>query len=593
MKLRWFQLILNPSAVAVAWLWSGASLNAQQPAVTPAVTKETVERAVITGSVVFPDGEPIANCSVSINRVGTPGGTTLKVAGNGSFKSEPLEAGLYRVVAFAPGYILDSQAGTGNLHRPGDSVILTLVKGAVITGKVTTAVNAPVVAANVRAIRVRDQNGKALAFPGIMRERITDDRGIYRIYGLPAGAYVVAAGGNSRFTGASPFTQYDADAPTYSPSSVRDTAVEVTVNNGDEVTEDIQYRNDPGHSVSGKVNGAPNENPSTTFSATISLLDVRSRSSLFTTSAGTFNNYVFAVSGVPDGDYEITAALGGPNREVLLSGPKRITVQGADVSGVDLTVIPPGSIEGRVVLESDPRNSCAERRGSALRETIVSARRFRPEAAGGKPVNTPDPNVPLLSQYSVSEGVVDGQGTFTLRNLYAGNYQIDPRDPASGWYLQSITRGAGARATTIARDWINLKPSERVTAVTVTLREGASQLRGHVSLTEGQSLPSTVRVYLVPAEPENADNTLRFYEASLESKRSFTFSNLAPGKYWVVARPREENELGMMKSIRLDPRFRAKVFSEASEGKKEVSFKPCEQIADYELPFALPPIPRQ
>jgi hypothetical protein len=180
-----------------------------------------------------------------------------------------------------------------------------------------------------------------------------------------------------------------------------------------------------------------------------------------------------------------------------------------------------------------------------------------------------------------------------LRNLYAGNYQIDPRDPASGWYLQSITRGAGARATTIARDGINLKPSERVTAVTVTLREGASQLRGHVSLTEGQSLPSTVRVYLVPAEPENADNTLRFYEASLESKRSFTFSNLAPGKYWVVARPREENELGMMKSIRLDPRFRAKVFSEASEGKKEVSFKPCEQIADYELPFALPPIPRQ
>ena len=74
---------------------------------------------------------------------------------------------------------------------------------------------------------------------------MTDDRGYYRLYGLPPGSYVVAAGGPGQYFGSvNPFAN---DAPTYAPASTRDTAAEVMVRSDQEVTADIRYRGEPGH----------------------------------------------------------------------------------------------------------------------------------------------------------------------------------------------------------------------------------------------------------------------------------------------------------------------------------------------------------
>ena len=90
-----------------------------------------------------------------------------------------------------------------------------------------------------------------------LAEKTTDDRGIYRIYGLPAGNYLVWAGGPTYNPGVDP---YDTDVPTYAPSSTRDTATEITVRSGEETTNvDIRYRGEPGHIVSGTVNGPASE----------------------------------------------------------------------------------------------------------------------------------------------------------------------------------------------------------------------------------------------------------------------------------------------------------------------------------------------
>jgi len=86
---------------------------------------------------------------------------------------------------------------------------------------------------------------------------------------------------------------------------------------------------------------------------------------------------------------------------------------------------------------------------------------------------------------------------------------------------------------------------------------------------------------------------LRFYEGRPEANGRFTVNYLAPGKYWLLARLSEENEVGITKSIRLDSAFRAKAFTEAEAGKKEIAFKPCEQIADYDLSYSAPAILRQ
>lgn len=98
-------------------------------------------------------------------------------------------------------------------------------------------------------------------------------------------------------------------------------------------------------------------------------------------------------------------------------------------------------------------------------------------------------------------------------------------------------------------------------------------------------MPMTLRVYLAPAERENADSILRFYETRPDVNGNFTADNLAPGKYWILARTFEENDSGAIKSIRQDKAFRSKVLREAEVLKKELALKPCEQLANYDLQF--------
>src|SRR5207253_270877 len=150
---------------------------------------------------------------------------------------------------------------------------VTLIKGGVITGTVTTAQNGPAVAVSVRAFRVRDQDGKSLTTTNQFGERLTDDRGIYRIYGLPPGSYVVAAGGPQRF-GVAP-SAYENDTPTYAPASTRDTASEIIVRSGEEATVDIQYRGEPGHSISGVLAGLAQSQTQVSIGGSVSLIDVR------------------------------------------------------------------------------------------------------------------------------------------------------------------------------------------------------------------------------------------------------------------------------------------------------------------------------
>ena len=140
----------------------------------------------------------------------------------------------------------------------------------------------------------------------------------------------------------------------------------------------------------------------------------------------------------------------------------------------------------------------------------------------------------------------------------------------------------------IPRDGINLKSGERASGLTVTITQGAASLRGRISVAEGQSVPPGLRAYLVPAEPEGADNVLRFFVRAAESDAGFAFGNLAPGRYWIIARSADDGDPAKVKPIRQDSALRAKVLREAEASKKEIQFKPCERTTDYDLPYSLP-----
>jgi len=560
----------------------------------------------ITGRLVTQDGETVGGAMVTASSVGIVAQPrTTSVDSNGNFKFDSLEAGVYSVSAYLPGFVLPPPTvapETRRYYHTGDSVSLALIKGGVITGTVTNSTNGPVIAASVRAFRIKDVNGQPETGPVQLRERPTDDRGVYRFYGLAPGTYIISAGGQGRLYGGAYSGAYDNDVPTYAPSSTRDTAMQLVVQSGEEITADIQYRGEPGQVISGTLAGLTQ---STSMSmgiatGTITLTDISSHAVLMSAPASSVNNNSFAFYGVPDGEYEILAQQYLPSRDMLASEPRRLKVQGANITGINLSLAPLASIAGRVVLEGNPPADCVKRRPTALPETVVSVRRFKPEtkpATGKGAKNEPDDVVALAISNQGTDSVPDARGDFVFRNLQRGSYRVDSQLPEAGWYLRSITlESATTRVagTNIPRDGINLKSSERASGLTVTITEGAAALHGRASVAEGQALPSGLRVYLAPAERENRDEVLRFFEARADGEGRFAIANIAPGRYWVIAIPDAERDPAKAKSIRRDSDLRAKVLREAEALKKDISFKPCERTIDYDLrylPAAIPPKP--
>ena len=580
---RLYERIIRGAIISALLLAPFATIRAQD---LPAENRAAAN--FISGKVLTRDGEPLGNARIAIGRLNT-GSTSqgVRLEGSGAFKTEPLEPGLYWLSVYAPGFITDTSQATNSpgYYRPGDSVTFTMIKGGVITGTVKNSNDEPAIAISVRAIRVRDQEGKPLQLTAAYRERLTDDRGVYRLYGLPPGTYIVSAGGTPRPAGSVPPTAYESLAPTYAPSSTRDTAVEIPLGNGDEANVDIQFRGDAGHAIGGSVAGMMTFEGNSSWSAVVSLFDVRNHAEVASTSASSVNKFVFALYGVPDGEYELYASQGSPSGDQFASAPKQIKIQGSDVTGINLAVTPLASIDGRVIFESDPKAPCGKRRASTILETMVYARRYQPER-NSQSKDAPAIEVPFPYRNSARQATVDANGSLNIKNVQAGTYRIDPREPASGWYVKSIAIGPATRNANVARDGLTVRSGERVSGLTITIAEGASQLVGKISLAEGQSLSPGTRVYLAPAERENAENVLRFHEARPETNRSFTIDNISPGKYLIIARRAEENEYGAAKLIRLDAAFRTKILQDAQAIKKEIMFKPCEQTFDYELPLA-------
>jgi hypothetical protein len=257
------------------------------------------------------------------------------------------------------------------------------------------------------------------------------------------------------------------------------------------------------------------------------------------------------------------------------------------VTGLELTLVPLASITGRLVLEAarktERKSECRERRSGSLEEVIVNAR--RDEAV------TDQERVPRVFPRS-GDSAPDDQGDFKIRNLTAGRYRLLASLPGDDWYIRAVTlpaAGPGRQPVDASREGLALKSGERVQGLTITLAEGAASLRGRVAATvESAPLPAThLLAHLIPAERENADATLRFAEAAVLDDGTFTFNNIAPGRYWLIARPVADKDSVEMnpRPLAWDARGRALLRREAESANVVVDLQPCQAIADYVLRY--------
>ncbi|HEV2835700.1 MAG TPA: hypothetical protein VGW58_10305, partial [Pyrinomonadaceae bacterium] len=413
-------------------------------------------------------------------------------------------------------------------------------------------------------------------------ERPTDDRGVFRIYGLPTGTYVVLAGGTNNYS-VSPVNPFELDVPTYAPSSTRDTAAEISVRAGEETAGvDIRYRGEQGRVVSGQID--PGQETTVTFGVTLTAVgDATAPWSNSTYRAPGVRGFSF--SGVADGDYYVFAISSSATGEHVISTPKRISVRGADVTGIELLTKPLATVGGRVLLEESKAPECAGKPRPVFSEILVSAWHNDNEAAKQIP--------PFVWSFGAPVPP-DGEGNFNLRHLAPGQYYFITRFQARYWYIQSIafapTPVAGAKAgkpVDATHVWTNIKPGDRLSGLTVTLAQGAASLRGQLSLGEGEQVPERLFVYLAPVERERADELLRFYAAAVAPDGKIALNNVAPGRYWILPQVYGDDAVAPITKLRLphETETRAKLRREAEAAKTEIEFKPCQNITDYQLPL--------
>ncbi|MGE0105241.1 MAG: collagen binding domain-containing protein [Blastocatellales bacterium] len=524
----------------------------------------------ISGRVISEDGTGLPNVTVSLGTVsGTRSGqprTTLTDE-EGRFRFTELPYARYTIFPQSFGGYVPPIPEPGMLaeYVPGDNVTLVMTRGGVITGRVTNSNGEPVVGIQISAVRVRSESGARIRVTGPAGPRFTDDRGIYRLYGLQPGTYVVAAnmGQRNNFTN----TPFDGETPTFHPSSTRDTAAEVTVSSGSEIGGiDIRYRGEAGRRLSGRfvtADGRP-VGPGAMAYLLYPGVGIPAGMSLSPRPGDGFE-----IQGVNDGEYDLIGAQGFFGKESgYLSIPRKVTVRGADVTGLEIRLARMGTIEGKLQVVEDKPEVCPGIPAWKPESALVSAERDRQGLDQSQQffISVTPPTPPA------------SDGSFSLTNVLPGRNRMVLRLP-EGYFIQSITRSAAnprTKTSDLPGGWIELKSGEKISDIAVAISRGAGSVTGRVvPERDGAALPSRMTVHLIPKE--GADDLLRYFEAPLRDDRTFSITNIPPGKYLLVIRavPDDEPAGWAGPLTALDPKEREKLRREADARPNELDIAPC------------------
>ena len=381
-------------------------------------------------------------------------------------------------------------------------------------------------------------------------------------------------------------TPYNEDIPTYYPSATRDTAQPVTVRGGEEVGDiDIRYRGERGHAISGVVSGNTGDPARSAFD--VEVLNATTGVSEGHTYGEPRNRHAFALYGLTDGDYVVVAQFSNSDRKTGGIGRARVKIRGADVTGLDIPIVPLASIAGAMLIEPYGKGEdkkCEIKRRS-LDEVLLNARR---DVKAGD-LTTANPWRDAYRRVTPQEN-----GEFTLAGLEAGAYHLEVTVPSEDYFVRSITLPAAAKnqpPVDAARAPLTVKAGERLNSLTVTVAEGAATVRGHVvPATEGGRLPERLRLHLVPAEKEAAGDVLRFAEAKAGADGAFMIGSVAPGHYFILALPLADDEAGdePARPAAWDANERAALLKQAAAANLALDVQPCQRLMEYVLRYTLP-----
>ncbi|MCI0660556.1 MAG: carboxypeptidase regulatory-like domain-containing protein [Acidobacteria bacterium] len=378
-------------------------------------SKETkVETATVSGRITL-KGEPARGVMVILHRqnhyqLNSPRARTDE---RGRFRFTGVAGGRYSVYALAPGYTEASSHGShGRMlsiieDEEIDNVDLELKRGGVITGRVTDSQGRPVIEETIGLIMLNLNN-----FPVSQNFEMyrTDDRGVYRIYGLPEGRYLVSVGDAQTSHSPGVISGRVFYPRVFYPNASSESQARVIEVNDGSVAADIDITvPDPKMTrvVSGVVVDAGTGQPVAGVEVVVGLIsdDGRPTEGLGDDRVWSGPEGEFSLYGVLPGKYVLFVPA---NRGIEFVSDRVIfDISEGDAHGLELKVRPVASISGVVVIEgtNDP-NVLA----------ILS------QVSVGASVNLAEPN--SQSPVEIGRVMVKGDGSFRLSGLPAGKTKI-------------------------------------------------------------------------------------------------------------------------------------------------------------------------
>ena len=444
----------------------------------------------------------------------------------GHYRLLGLSAAQYQVTALAPNLVPAEGNNNYQFYGAAKTVLLSagesvedvdikLVRGAVITGRVTDEEGKPVVEERIdlqRADEKNPQGGQMSPISQNYQMFQTDDRGIYRLYGLPAGRYKVSVGSNPNYGFSSNGTRGYFPQTFYPDANDSAKAAVVEISEGGEAANiDIRL----GHrsatfSISGRVVDSESGQPVPGIRPTYGRISKENpNSGAYMGGLPTGSRGEFRFDGLEPGHYTIYASSRFDGGE-LYSDPIVFDIVDHSVTDLELKAIRGLSISGFVVPDSETNKNALAQLGS-LRIT-----------AGVRSASN--------SQASSTTGssLVAADGSFRIGGLRPGKatmYVYSAENPnARRFSLVRIERD-GIDQT----QGVELPPGQSVSNVRVFISYGTGVIRGTVKFENG-SLPPDARMYIgLQRQGHRVDRG-----AQTDTRGRFLITDLAPGDYEVI-----------------------------------------------------------
>lgn len=291
---------------------------------------------------------------------------------DGNYRITKVPPGNYEVIPASPVYIPGEfrKSLIVGKNETVENVDITLLRGGVITGKVTDADGNPVIDETVYVL-ASATTGQRLPY---FRNIRTDDRGIYRAYGVPAGKYTVSAGRDPKSSVGKrpPEGEYQR---TYHPSALDlDEATVIEVSEGSEATNvDITFGGSTNtYSARGRIIDSDTDKPIPNARVGVQVVMPNGSTSTMESVAESNKDGEFKVDNLPPGKYAVySEPQAGSNRH---SDAAKFEITDRDVEGLVVKTFGGASVSGVVVLEGtdDTKVRANYLRLESLEESLTS-----------------------------------------------------------------------------------------------------------------------------------------------------------------------------------------------------------------------------